>query len=212
MPTLIFTVGRMNPPTPGHFDLIEKMIEQAIFRSVKKIYIILSSKTDKQKNPLEPEEKQYILETYGIPRVKSSLIHKFPNNKKKIENLKVHIWLTHEYNKNSPNNVYSTVKQLMKLKKPNDNVLFMTGLKGFPVDPDVEVFECNRLLLTQEIPISGTLVRAVARVSYNIFAKFYEGFCPKKITIVYDAIMELDEPPNEDIENAIEYVNINRIL
>ena len=49
---VIFTIARMNPPTPGHFSLIQKMLEEAIRHDVIKVNIILSSKTDTKKNPL----------------------------------------------------------------------------------------------------------------------------------------------------------------
>ena len=50
---LIFlTSTRMNPPTPGHLRLIEKLIMSAIDEEVKEIYIVLSKKNDDKKNPI----------------------------------------------------------------------------------------------------------------------------------------------------------------
>jgi hypothetical protein len=49
--TFIFSFVRMNPPTPGHLDLIKTMIDIAIKFDVEKIYVITSSSAD-GKNPL----------------------------------------------------------------------------------------------------------------------------------------------------------------
>ena len=40
--TLIFTVGRMNPPTPGHLELIREMLTMAKAKNIKQVYIFLS--------------------------------------------------------------------------------------------------------------------------------------------------------------------------
>jgi nicotinic acid mononucleotide adenylyltransferase len=40
--TLVFTIGRMNPPTPGHMALIEKLIHRAASLGQTKIGILLS--------------------------------------------------------------------------------------------------------------------------------------------------------------------------
>lgn len=49
--TFIFSFVRMNPPTPGHLELIKTMIYKAIDLGVDKAYIITSSSLD-GKNPL----------------------------------------------------------------------------------------------------------------------------------------------------------------
>jgi hypothetical protein len=51
---LIFTIGRMNPPTPGHLGLIKKLIEKALDMDTDKVFIILSKSID-EKNPLACE-------------------------------------------------------------------------------------------------------------------------------------------------------------
>lgn len=50
----IFTIGRMNPPTPGHLGLIKKLIEKALEMDANKVFIILSKSID-EKNPLACE-------------------------------------------------------------------------------------------------------------------------------------------------------------
>lgn len=49
--TFIFSFVRMNPPTPGHLELIKTMINKAIDLGVDKAYVITSSSLD-GKNPL----------------------------------------------------------------------------------------------------------------------------------------------------------------
>ena len=39
--TIIFTMARMNPPTPGHLELIKTLIDQALRLKVNKVFIIL---------------------------------------------------------------------------------------------------------------------------------------------------------------------------
>lgn len=59
--TIIFTISRMNPPTPGHLLLIKKLIEEAIRQNVPKIYVILSKTNDNNENPIDCQEKINIL-------------------------------------------------------------------------------------------------------------------------------------------------------
>jgi hypothetical protein len=59
--TFIFTIARMNPPTPGHLLLVQQLIEKAIQLNVKYVYIILSTRADDNENPIACEEKQLML-------------------------------------------------------------------------------------------------------------------------------------------------------
>ena len=54
--TFIFSFVRMNPPTPGHLELIKTMIDKAIDLGVDKAYVITSSSLD-GKNPLEYDKQ-----------------------------------------------------------------------------------------------------------------------------------------------------------
>jgi hypothetical protein len=89
--TIIFTIGRMNPPTPGHIYLLENMMNIAIKDNVTQINIILSATIDSIKNPIECEEKRQILYNYGINAAKEILIDKNPDKKEQIENIKTEI-------------------------------------------------------------------------------------------------------------------------
>ena len=59
--TIIFTIARMNPPTPGHLFLIEKLILEAISKNVETIYIFLSKSKSDDENPIPCPEKIPIL-------------------------------------------------------------------------------------------------------------------------------------------------------
>lgn len=52
--TIIFTISRMNPPTPGHMELIKFMIWKALELDENEIFIILSKsfQTNDKKNPI----------------------------------------------------------------------------------------------------------------------------------------------------------------
>ena len=56
----IFTIARMNPPTTGHNDLINQMVNRALADGVDKVHIILSHTID-EKNPLPCNKKREIV-------------------------------------------------------------------------------------------------------------------------------------------------------
>jgi nicotinic acid mononucleotide adenylyltransferase len=51
----------MNPPTPGHLLLIQKLIEEAIRQNVPKVFVILSKTNNNNENPIECQEKINVL-------------------------------------------------------------------------------------------------------------------------------------------------------
>jgi len=83
-----FTIGRMNPPTSGHMDLIRLMMETVLdsldsppeLRFQNTIFIILSHTVTSRakpdyKNPLDClNEKKMILNDFVIPKIKEDLI------------------------------------------------------------------------------------------------------------------------------------------
>lgn len=71
--TLIFTIGRMNPPTPGHMLLIEKLIYRAASLGQSKIGIILSHSQYLPKNPFTCEEKRKLLLSGMIQALKEQM-------------------------------------------------------------------------------------------------------------------------------------------
>ena len=92
--TIIFTIGRMNPPTTGHMLLIQKMIEKAIELNLTQINIILSATVDKKKNPFSCNEKRFFLSKISpsmIQMLKEQMIEKQPEYAEKINKIQVKI-------------------------------------------------------------------------------------------------------------------------
>ena len=58
---IIFTIARMNPPTPGHLSLVRRLIHEALTRDTRKVYILLSKTYNDIENPLDCRFKQSIL-------------------------------------------------------------------------------------------------------------------------------------------------------
>lgn len=61
--TVVFTLARMNPPTPGHLHLIRRLIEEGIARNAERVYVILSKTNDNNENPIPCSEKLNVLGT-----------------------------------------------------------------------------------------------------------------------------------------------------
>jgi hypothetical protein len=192
---VIFTIARMNPPTPGHFSLIQKMLEEAIRHDVIKVNIILSSKTDTTKNPLEPEEKKYLLEEYGIPWIKHQMSGR-------ADDIAVNIIMAHEYSKG--NDLWPAIRGLLEGRTKNERALFVTGDTQFPFDSTVDILLYDRT----KNPISGTLVRALGWLSLPALSSLYQpfGLSQKEIYIMYSAIRDLDPPTEDNLTIAREFM------
>jgi nicotinic acid mononucleotide adenylyltransferase len=91
--TIIFTLARMNPPTPGHLYLIQRLIEEGIKKGVDSVYIILSKTNDNNENPISCAEKVKILGNNDnmIEVIKMKMIELEHNAdmKEKINNINV---------------------------------------------------------------------------------------------------------------------------
>ena len=70
---VVFTIGRMNPPTPGHLALIEKLIHRAASLDQTKIGIILSHSQDMPKNPFNCNDKRKMLLSGMIQALKEQM-------------------------------------------------------------------------------------------------------------------------------------------
>jgi hypothetical protein len=88
---IIFTIARMNPPTPGHLMLIKTMMQLALQKGLSQINIILSSTIDNEKNPLECEEKRRYLYGGVILKAKQELLRENPSYDDAIEKMWVEI-------------------------------------------------------------------------------------------------------------------------
>lgn len=59
--TILFTLARMNPPTPGHLDLVRQLIEKAVEINVQTVYLVLSKTNDNKDDPISCNLKRQIL-------------------------------------------------------------------------------------------------------------------------------------------------------
>ena len=103
--TVIMTLARMNPPTPGHLYLIQRLIEEAIEKNIDHVYVILSKTNDDNKNPIPCEGKKKVLgesdyeSTIGEPNkkminaLKEQMIGRTTdtNVQQQIKTIKVHL-------------------------------------------------------------------------------------------------------------------------
>jgi hypothetical protein len=59
--TILFTIARMNPPTPGHLSVIQTLIDEGIRIGLPEVYVILSKKDDDNENPISCKKKEEVL-------------------------------------------------------------------------------------------------------------------------------------------------------
>lgn len=74
--SVLFTIGRMNPPTPGHKKLIQTMMVEALRNNVPVVFVNLTSTTGLnlgKMNPLSCKEKKRIVQKM-IEQIKKELI------------------------------------------------------------------------------------------------------------------------------------------
>ena len=129
--TLIITIGRMNPPTPGHMGLIKQMIENAIELEKKNekshVAIILShsqgNETDKRgynKNPLHCQDYKRKLVSDIVVELKKQMIQENEKNSEYIEKIVPEIMCMND----EPNpNMYSSIRSLVNKYKPHKMII-----------------------------------------------------------------------------------------
>jgi len=94
--TIIATIARMNPPTPGHMLLVKNMILDAAQNNLTQINIILSHSVDSDENPLECETKAYLFLSTAADRLKEFLARESPDLAEKINNVNIAILCMNE--------------------------------------------------------------------------------------------------------------------
>jgi hypothetical protein len=87
--TIIATIARMNPPTPGHLLLVERMILQAAANNLTQISIILSHSVDSDENPLDCWTKRDVFLHSSIDRFKEHLARTNPELERNIRSVNV---------------------------------------------------------------------------------------------------------------------------
>lgn len=161
--TVVYTVGRFNPPTTGH-ELLIKTVEKTARKEGGDAYVFATTSHDSKKNPLKFEQKIYFLKK-AFPRVKF-------NTDKKL------------------NNAFTALGELVK---KYDHIVFIVGgdrvaeftdkLEGFFVRsilPDhpqktIEILSAGErdAIKVGGINISGTAMRNFVKA--NDFDSFSKG-------------------------------------
>lgn len=59
--SIFITIGRMNPPTPGHLKVVRNLIENANARGVSEVYVILTTTNNTPDNPIVCQDKRSVL-------------------------------------------------------------------------------------------------------------------------------------------------------
>jgi len=77
--TIIATIARMNPPTPGHLLLVSRMILEAATAGLTQITIILSHSQDGDENPLDCWTKRDVFLYTSVNRLRQHLIAQYPD-------------------------------------------------------------------------------------------------------------------------------------
>ncbi len=132
--TIIFTIARMNPPTPGHLSLIQKLLETGVEKNQKEVYIILSNTNDNNENPISCSEKINVLGKMDndsknmINSLKNKIIDETENveKRKQIENIHIKLICIPE---SSNKNIFTIVNEifLQKRKIKDINIILVIG-------------------------------------------------------------------------------------
>jgi hypothetical protein len=216
--TLIITIGRMNPPTPGHMGLIKKMIENAIELEQKNekthVAIILShsqgNETDSQgynKNPLNCKEYKRDLVKNIIVNLKKQMIKENEKNSEYIEKIVPEVMCMDDEPKP---NMYSSIGSLVRNYKPNKMFLVVgqdrdedyKGIQKYYENVKIEIITLER----PDNAMSATEIRNYVKADdkQKFMEKMYPlGLSDERFEELYDMLKEeLKEPigkPNSKI-------------
>ena len=134
--TIIFTIARMNPPTPGHLLLIRRLIDEALKKEVNDVYIFLSKTKDNDENPIACPEKINILGNVGEDVTIKNMINSLkqimidenadPIIKDKIKSMNIHAICVPDIPRATP---FTPLSILLETKKdiPDLNLFLIIG-------------------------------------------------------------------------------------
>lgn len=131
--TIIFTLARMNPPTPGHLVLIQRLIDEAITNNVSEVFIILSKTTGDNENPIQCSRKIDVLGEENdintktmINSLKEKMINENPDPilKSKIRDVIVHTVCVPEIPKATP---FTPLIKIISEKNIPVNLILIIG-------------------------------------------------------------------------------------
>jgi len=131
--TILFSIGRMNPPTTGHLLLIKTMINYAIKNQLTQINVILSATVDNKTNPIPCEEKRFFLLNFMIHHLKELMKIEQPINTHIIDNVQIKIicmddYTNPEYGKNPIlKSVQTILQDLYDYPRENMKMILFIG-------------------------------------------------------------------------------------
>jgi len=168
---IIFTIGRMNPPTTGHIGLINKMKEMAKMNGLKDIFIILSHSHDNSKNPLSCNTKREFLKIMNESTMSDINVH--------LLCMDDPIFQTYGSNKVIAPvlylvNSYNPGKMLMIIGEDRGNAYgWIKNILENPENPKPVGLDFN-VLARPKGAMSATQIRDLVRVNIASFNKFVE--------------------------------------
>ena len=131
--TLICTLARMNPPTPGHLFVIRKLIQEAIAHDIDNVYVILSKTNNDKNNPITCQMKKQVLGEgeYGVSNkminsLKKKMINEasYKSKASQIQDIAVNLICVPEETKQTPfDQIYPIIKKL----KGGVNIIVIVG-------------------------------------------------------------------------------------
>lgn len=167
--TILFTLARMNPPTPGHLHLIRQLIEQAMEINVQTVNVILSKTNDNRDDPIPCSLKISTLigATQNMIRALKSEMEKSasPENADKIRAINVIPICVPDEPRSTP---FTVVSKLIVATRerleaagitPNMNLFIIIGddraelvdsISNFYYEKDVNIFSINARVLERE--------------------------------------------------------------
>ena len=120
--TIIFTIGRMNPPTTGHLGMIYQMLLEANKQGLNDIFIILSHSQDNKKNPLLCDKKRKFLNTM-----------KQANFEEIFPNIKIHLLCMDDaefLSDSGKPSTFAPVRYLAETHRPENMLMFIGEDRG----------------------------------------------------------------------------------
>ena len=167
--TILFTLARMNPPTPGHLHLIRQLIEQAMEINVRTVHVILSKTNDNRDDPIPCALKISTLigATHNMIQSLKSDMEKStsPENAEKIRAINVIPICVPDTPRSTPFTVVGRLIGDMRERlesegiKPNINLFIIIGddraelidsISNFYYEKDVNIFSINAKVLARE--------------------------------------------------------------
>jgi nicotinic acid mononucleotide adenylyltransferase len=165
--TFIFTIARMNPPTPGHMFLIRTLIHKALEKGVEHVYVFLSKSRNNDKDPLACPDKEAFLTGMGHTMIQSEkhlMILEDKSLKRAIDAIQVHVICVPE-KQHSGEREPTPVSELMKTVGANPRISELIFIVG--EDREKEFGDSIKKIFSKWDSIKGVEVIGLKREGMN---------------------------------------------